>query len=83
MKLLTGICWDASLMYVSEAKNLNTVQDTGETPSPEDNIAFDLAGPEHPAPSQLVTLAHPPPSLSEPPLFPWQTGVRGQGLTQC
>lgn len=54
MRLLIGICWDAPLMYVSEAKNLNTVRDTGEPLSPEDNIAFDLAGPEHPAPSQLV-----------------------------
>lgn len=54
MKLLAGVCWDASLMCVSEAENLNTVQDTGVPPSPEDNIAFDLAGPGDPAPSQLV-----------------------------
>jgi hypothetical protein len=53
MKFLPGICWDASLMCVSEAKNLDTVQDTGVPPSPEDNIAFDLAGPGDPAPSQL------------------------------
>lgn len=55
-------------MYVSEAKSLDTVQDTGVLLSPEDNIPFDLAGPGHSAPSRLVDPGSSPASPTTQPL---------------
>lgn len=71
MKVLVEGCWAASLMYVSEAENLDTSQDSGVPyPHPQrlaQALAVQTLGTL--LPLSWVTLAHLPPSLSEPALL--------------